>query len=200
MALATYPELLSALSRWTLRTGDLDFEEARPEFVALCESRANRTLRLKEQEVTEVLPLIDGRMDLPADFLEYRAIGDGRRNMTLVSPSFAADVYGQSSNDASFSVVGDQVRSFSSGRSDLAFTYYAAIPPLSDINPTNWLLNKAPEVYLYGSLMETAPFMMDDARIATWGTLYEKAVADLKASDTMSRFAGARVRVRGITP
>lgn len=198
--LASYPDLLTAIPKWAWRTGDDDFEAAVPDLIALCEARTNRTLRLKEQETVAAVPLTSGVGELPSDFLEYRTIGDGQRGVGLVSPSFAADYYGPSSSDTAFTLVGDEIRSYSVGHPSLTMTYYAAIPPLSIASPTNWLLTKAPDVYLYGSLMEAAPFMMDDQRLATWGTLYDKAITDLKSADVMARYANGRVRVRSATP
>jgi len=43
---------------------------------------------------------------------------------------------------------------------------------LSDQNTTNWLLTKAPDVYLYGALTHAAPFLMDDQRIPVFAQIY----------------------------
>ena len=38
-------------------------------------------------------------------------------------------------------------------------TYYVRIPALGDARPTNWLLVAHPDLYLFGSLKEAAPFL-----------------------------------------
>ena len=56
---------------------------------------------------------------------------------------------------------------------------------LSDSNTTNTILTNYPELYLYGALAESAPFIMQDERINTWGTLYKEALKN--ANETSSR-------------
>ena len=43
---------------------------------------------------------------------------------------------------------------------------------MSDTNPTNEYLDVCPDLVLYASLAESAPFLMDDPRLATWDGLY----------------------------
>ena len=61
--------------------------------------------------------------------------------------------------------------------------YYAEIPALTDSNTTNWLLTLAPDIYLYGTLMQTAPYLQDDARLQTWAALYQKKMQDIEISN-----------------
>ncbi len=58
-------------------------------------------------------------------------------------------------------------------------TYWRRIPPLSDTNTTNWILSDHPDAYLYGALVQSAPYLMDDSRITTWGTLFTAALDDM---------------------
>lgn len=46
--------------------------------------------------------------------------------------------------------------------------YYRQIPPLSAAAPTNWLIAKAPELYLYGVMAEAYRFQKDEARNQKW--------------------------------
>ena len=56
---------------------------------------------------------------------------------------------------------------------------------------TNWLLQTAPDAYLYGTLMEAAPYLHDDERIAVWASGVQAAFADLNAlSDEATYNAG----------
>lgn len=47
----------------------------------------------------------------------------------------------------------------------------------------NWYLINAPEVLLYGALLEAAPFIRDDARLPVWRELYQEAIATLRSED-----------------
>ncbi len=57
----------------------------------------------------------------------------------------------------------------------------AAFAPLDSAAPTstNWVLDDHPDVYLYGALLETAPYLVDDARIPVWETLFEKRLSNI---------------------
>jgi hypothetical protein len=65
--------------------------------------------------------------------------------------------------------------------------YYAKITPLSDSNTSNWLLTLSPDIYLYGALMQSAPYLKDDERLVVWASVYQKMVEDMNVSDERSR-------------
>lgn len=47
-------------------------------------------------------------------------------------------------------------------------TYWRRLKRLSDTETTNYLLDEMSSIYLYGSLLEAAPFLDEDERIPTW--------------------------------
>jgi len=61
---------------------------------------------------------------------------------------------------------------------------YNELPPmLDDANQTNWFTEYAPNALLYATLLETAPFLKNDERIATWEGFYNRCVAALNGED-----------------
>lgn len=78
--------------------------------------------------------------------------------------------------------------------------YRRGIPPIGKDRPTNWLLSKAPDLYLYASLLEAEPFLHNDARITTWRSLMEEALKDVSAVDRDARWGRTRFRLSGPTP
>ena len=76
---------------------------------------------------------------------------------------------------------------------------FAKVPDLAS-NSDNWLLDDSPDVYLYGSLMHSAPYLQEDARITVWAQLYSAAVARLNESSDRSRHSGSglKLKVRGL--
>jgi hypothetical protein len=62
-------------------------------------------------------------------------------------------------------------------------TYYAKIPALSDSNTSNWLLAYAPDLYLYGALLEAAPYLKDDERLPVWSQMYVNSLGDIEVAD-----------------
>ena len=57
------------------------------------------------------------------------------------------------------------------------------------------MLTNNPDVYLYGSLMEAEPFLMNDARVQLWATAFKQAIADLQEQDNKDRHSGSTMRV-----
>ena len=64
----------------------------------------------------------------------------------------------------------------------------------------NWLLLEAPDVYLYGALLHSAPYLADDQRVAVWAQLYGAAVQRLNEVSEDARFSGSglTLKVRGL--
>lgn len=61
---------------------------------------------------------------------------------------------------------------------------YYELPPLLDESiQTNWLTEYAPQLLLYGTLLEATPFLKNDERIATWQQYYDRAAAMLNGED-----------------
>lgn len=77
---------------------------------------------------------------------------------------------------------------------DLNFViqYYQKTQPLSDDVQTNWLLENAPDLYLYASLLAASPYIQDDSRIPIWLAGYEQARAMVNAA-SQSRAFGERI-------
>jgi hypothetical protein len=64
-------------------------------------------------------------------------------------------------------------------------TYLAAPMPLSVSNPENWVLSNYPDIYLYGALVQSAPYLDADERLSTWGTIFTQAIADACNADPL---------------
>ena len=79
--------------------------------------------------------------------------------------------------------------------------YYKAETALSDANTSNNILSRAPDAYLYGALLASAPFLMNDERIAIWAGLYRETVEGLGKARRQERSVGPLIsRVAGATP
>jgi hypothetical protein len=196
MALGTYPELVAAIANWAWRKGDVEFEAAVPEFIALTENVLNNgdisqglaPLRVRDMEASAPIVLVNGVSTLPADYLELR--------------SLTHDASGAEVPSTAYAISGDQIAfhdpaAFAGGAT---LHYYAKIPALTASSPTNWLIAKDHRVYLYGSLIQAAAFTREEQRMGYWGNLFISAVTGIAGSDTRSRFARSAVRPAGATP
>jgi hypothetical protein len=61
--------------------------------------------------------------------------------------------------------------------------YYELPALLDDTQQTNWLTDYAPNLLLYGALLEATPFLKNDERITTWQGFYQSAANALNAED-----------------
>ena len=61
--------------------------------------------------------------------------------------------------------------------------YYELPPLLDDVTQTNWLTEYAPQLLLYGTLLEATPFLKNDERIPTWQNYYDRAAGMLNGED-----------------
>jgi hypothetical protein len=72
--------------------------------------------------------------------------------------------------------------------------YYELPPLLDDVTQTNWLTDYAPQLLLYGTLLEAAPFLKNDERIPTWQNYYDRAAGMLNGEDLAKILDRASVR------
>jgi hypothetical protein len=77
---------------------------------------------------------------------------------------------------------------------ELAYYKQQALGP--DDTDTTPVLSLRPSVYLYGSLIQSAPFLRDDSRLQTWGTFYEGAISSANEEHSRARTQGSRLRQR----
>ena len=176
-----------------------------PDLIDLVEAQFNRDLKHRSMETTTDLTLTGGvqTVALPSDFIEARSAVLQTTPlvvMTFVTPTTLDTNFGSGSSGipSEFAIIGNNMKVGQIPDSGYAveLTYYQQIPALSDSNTTNWLLTAHPDIYLYGSLLQAAPYMSDDERIPVWGAFYDRAVAGIKKDDTRAAFSGGPLTSR----
>ena len=61
--------------------------------------------------------------------------------------------------------------------------YYERVQPLDESNQSNWFTQYAPQALLYGSLLQSMPFLKNDDRVPLWQAQYDKVMQVLKVED-----------------
>jgi len=187
MAITTKDELIAALGNWLERS---DLTDRAADFITLAEAQMNRTLRLRDMETRSTATLTTGDefFNRPADFLEEKSLtlSDGSTSWELDPKPIeileaALPATGRPTH---YALTGGAIHVYP--KPDKTYTatliYYARIPALSDTQPTNWLLTRAPDAYLYGALSHAAPFLEDDTGTGSaFATFYGAAIGGLKA-------------------
>ena len=202
MAITTYAELKSSIANWLNRD---DLTSVIPDFISLTEAGINRDLRHYKM-INRVDATLDSRyVQMPADWLETVRFGitsGTTYRLELISRDDMLE-YRQNTSDVAgipkfYANIGDTIEVFPTPAAEyqMQLQYYAKTPALSDSNTDNWLLSDAPDIYLYGALVQAAPYLNDDARVQTWAALYSAAIQSLQKSSDDTRFAGSGLRMR----
>ena len=193
MALANFTDLKASIADFLNRS---DLTDVIPDFIKLTESDLNRQLRTREMSVRTRAPLDSQYLKLPEDYLGMRNIELVTdpvtvleyRNLQNLDAHRASDATGKPlfysimQNNIEFAPVPDSEYT-------LEIVYYQSLPALAD-NTTNWLLDAHPDIYLYGSLMQSAPYLQADERIGVWAGKFQQILEQLKTSDEKARFSG----------
>ena len=193
MALANYTDLQASVADFLNRA---DLTNVIPDFITLTEADLNRSLRVREMSVRTRAPISEQYVKLPVDFLGMRNIELVTnpvtpleyRNMQNLDLYRASDATGKpvyysiTQNNIEFAPVPD-------AEYTLEIVYYQKIPALVD-NATNWILDTHPDAYLYGSLMQSAPYLQADERIGIWAGKYNQIKEQITASDEKAKFSG----------
>jgi hypothetical protein len=82
----------------------------------------------------------------------------------------------------------------------LSLVYRQGISPLGANNATNWLLKKAPDLYLYAALAEAEPFLKNEARLPLWRSMMEEGISDVQTLDREARWGRSRMMSDEVTP
>lgn len=205
MALSTYAELKTSIGDWLNRS---DLTSVIPDFISLAEAQIERTLRARQMIVRANASFDAQYGAVPSDFLETKSLKLTSTNpqpplefLSIDALDQKAAEYTASGKPRFFGVVGGQLRIVPTPDSTYTteLTYYAKLSKLSTSNTSNWLLASSPDIYLYGSLLQAAPYLQDDARIQTWATLYERALNDLQTADDRSASSGGALLTRAKT-
>lgn len=209
MALDSYSALIDSVGSWLNRR---DLASQIPDFVRLVEDDLALKLRDRRMHRTVDATISAEPLALPDDWLEAVRIsgaGDGR----ALLPATPGQLQGLRARRMGYGgtyVAGDPLpgttaRYAISGNSlelypaptqplTLSMTYYQRIPRLSADAPSNWLLQDDPGVYLYGALIQAAPYLKDDARIATWAALYRDRVDNRNQASAAAEYSGGPLR------
>jgi hypothetical protein len=200
MTIATYNDLKLAVTDELLRVGDQTFAARLPRLIAQAERAIERDLRAKEMEGTATLTLTAGQATpsggWPSNYLETNTL------LLLTAPVQPIDMMEEQAMRLRFAgAPSGRPQAASEWGTTLTFAptpdatyqvllkYVTRLTPLSDAAPTNAVFARYWDLYLYGTLLASAPGLADDVRIKTWGELYGAAL-----SSALQQISGAAVR------
>jgi hypothetical protein len=201
MAISTYSELRAAVADFLNRS---DLTTAIPSFISLAEAALNRRLRSPEM-VTRATVTIDAEYEnRPADWMEtirYQVNTDPITVLGFVTPEEAIiqkTKFSAAGTPMFFSTIGTQFQHVPAP--DGSFTgelmYYGRIAGLSDSNTSNWLLTANPDIYLYATLVQSAPYLKEDERIGVWAGMLDRLMAEYEVAEQRAKTGSSRLASR----
>lgn len=206
MTLSTRSELITDIGNYMHRD---DLTGIIPTFIRMVEANLNKHLRVAQMMTQATLTLTPGTDTeaLPSDFLEARSlILQGAADNNLVLNYQTPRVLEMRSNSTqtgkpdNYTIIGEDLKFAPSPDSayDVELEYFAEIPALTSGNTTNWLLTDAPDIYLYGCLLQGAAYVRDRNILDTWRTAYYDSVRMLKRQYKIARSSGSGLSQRAV--
>lgn len=202
--ITTYATLQSAMADWLIKT---NLTTQIPQFIQLVEARLKRDRRARKLQ-TRTFSISSDNMALPSDFRSldsWYLDGPTYYGEIQIVP---ADRLGElkarlgDTGVPAYAAILDTTARFApapDGTYSTKMVYWRKLLPLSATQTTNWLLTDHPDIYLYGALIESAPYLKDDARVPVWERRYEQALEELHEETQDRQFGGGSSR-RHFTP
>ena len=211
-----YTSLQAAVTEYLARDQDATLIARIPTFIQLFEAKMNRSLYVRQMEqrsttTVDTLATEPEFISLPTDFQSMRRIRlssvSGKPHLDFKSGTqldeYRSSIGNAVGQPAFFSILGSEIELAPTPASNytIEMVYRQNVPALAT-NSTNWLLTLAPDLYLYGALLESAPYIKEDARIQVWATGLSTALDALNNLGMTSTFNSGPVsmRVTGATP
>ena len=184
MAIVTsYASLQAAVSDYLARD---DLSSYVVNFIQNAENKLSRTLNLRNEETALSVAISSGVAAVPTDFKALKLAYYEQTPVQLLEWVTVEEVYNDYADRSSSGVplvISREATNFIFGPvandGTLKGVYYAKQDPLRTTDPS-WYVTNAPEVLLYASLLEAAPFIHDDQRLMVWQSLLGDAVESLK--------------------
>lgn len=186
---------------------DREFEDSDlNDFIYLAEREMERVLNVPYREAVTPVTIDAQAVNLPIDFKAVRRFALTGDPQTVLSPVSAAVLASGSDFQATgkpvvFCIIGGQlwVGPSPDGTYSAQLIYEQKISPLTESSPSNWVLNKHPDVYFYGALVQAADFIADPSRIALYRSAFDNAIDQVNAEGVRFRNSAAPARIRSAT-
>lgn len=201
MSITNYSDLQATIASYLART---DLTAQIPDFIQLAETRLRRDLRIRQmlKVVTTTAAATDGTVELPSDFLQMRDLHINTDPITVLKYESPSNFYRNTWSTVTgvplqYTILAQEFQF--APKPDANYTlqmlYYAAPAYLSTSNSSNVFLANCPDLLLYGALGEAAPYLMDDQRLNTWASMYDRGLAALTVSDDQGEYSGSPIAI-----
>ena len=189
MAITTYAELQTAVDNWLHRSNTAARVQ---EMIVLAEADIRRSVRARDMETTADLTISSQRTSLPTGFVGYRRLyidGDPVQQLTFMPPEnfWRKWVSSQTGKPTSFTIEEEDV--VVGPAPDATYTgkqlYFRLQALTGSVVPS--LFTNHPDLYLFGTLIQSQHFYGPDSRIAGWSQQYAAIMQSIRHSNIRDR-------------
>jgi len=205
MSLSTYQDLKDAISDWLARD-DAAVVDRIPDFIRLAEVKIPRRAKPVEMETIASTSLVSGQLyyALPDRCIELRNLyisGTPNTKLAYRTPEqLMEEEASQTGEDPNtYTIVDGQIKlGVAPTGGTLITSFWRRFSYLSDTNTTNWYLTDAPDLILFGALVQSEAFVGNDPRMPLWKTQYEEGLAEIASAEDRKRFSGGSLVVQTV--
>ena len=200
MTIATYATLKTAVANFLSRS---DLTSRIPEFIELAEDLIanDKRFRIRPAETAADVTVSAQTAALPTRFLALRRLYLNTSPISLLEYLSPENFWrkwtgSRTGQPKAFTIEGEN---FVFGPApDSSYTakclYWQRFAALSADADTNWLLTNARGAYLYGALIQAAPYIGNDPRLTTWSALFDDVMNKLDESNRQDRYPRGGLR------
>ena len=187
-----YASLKSTVLDWLARQdiSDTVFES----FVTIVEQTISAELKCFDTEkmftaVPTNTELGFSAVEIPKDFREARVVMYANNPLLYVEPQ----KFIENKDNGGFTIVGGKVLLGNgvSGNGSLVIVYYTRVPHINLKNMTNAILEKYPNIYLFGCLREAYSYISDLEKASLMDTRLERAIEEARMDADTSAYSGS---------
>lgn len=197
----SYENLITVVADYLNRS---DLVQSIPTFIRMAETDFDRRVRHPAMMKNVEAKVVESYVPLPDDLVEVYSLdipGTARRELRFV-PAAEFQRLGHSirgGNVTYATIEGNQINFLASPPSNgvtVNLRYYASIPRLGPDVSSNWLLRKWPDAYLFGTLLQSAPYTGDDTNLAQWAQILSGLMDSLRKSNDDARFPSSSLTMK----
>lgn len=202
MAIQTLVDLRERVKAWANRTDITD--DLYDDFINIALARALRSINIPPMEkMLNVTVASDGTIPIPADYKEaislfYVYAGKNRRVMrkpdhyVIEKQNVLATSYPQY-----FATIGKSIHTVPTLAQGevLELQYYSVLKPLSLDTDTNWFVTDAPEVLLYGALVEVFGYIRETEEMVKWEAKFATHLIELQNMTDKEAWSGSTLTI-----
>jgi hypothetical protein len=193
MAISNHTELSAAIASWLKRS---DLTANIPDFIALAEAEFNRVIFTVDTEKRATATLTGDSVALPADFRALRSISISGKILQIAGAGETFDEEATGSPKTYIVTDGQFFFRPKPTSGTVVINYHQSIPALTVGAPSNWLLTRHPDLYLFATLMQAEFYGWNDERLPLIKSKVEEIFGQIMRATEKERYGGARIVLR----